>query len=393
MKITNVNVTLVSVPFEKPEAWRFGRAWGVTNALVEVETDEGLVGLGEAPGNPAATVIAEAIRTMSELLVGQDPRRVVPALRLLRARGWHHYQYIGNTASAALEMALWDITGKALGCPVSDFFGGLQRDDVPFYWYLPVPDRDPARAAEEATEGVERGFRTIYVKVGFDLANDILITRAVREAVGPAIALRVDANEAWGAYEAVRALTAFEELDLECCEQPIDMHDIVGLALLRRRTRTPIAANQTAWLDHNVLDIVRERAADVIVTDPHQAGGLSVLRDIAAICDIAGLPVVKHSFGDLGVTTAASLHVLGTLADPALGHQTHLELLENDLLTQPFEFKGGDLTVPRGPGLGVELDREAVQHYAQLYDELGEFSGYAAHDAPSPVGRVTRETA
>jgi L-alanine-DL-glutamate epimerase-like enolase superfamily enzyme len=393
LKVTEVRVTIVSVPFTKPEAWRFGRAWGVTNALVEVQTDEGLVGLGEAPGNPAVSVIAEAIRSMGDLLIGRDPLQVVPALRFLRGRGWHHYQYLGNTASAALEMALWDILGKARSCPVSDFFGGLQRAAVPFYWYLPVADREPARAAAEAVEGVERGFRTMYIKVGFDLLNDLAITRAVREAVGPAVGLRVDANEGWAPHEAARALAELEDLELEFCEQPIDMHDIEGLALLRARTRTPIAANQTAWLEHDVLDIVRHRAADVVVTDPHQAGGLSALRDVAAICEIARLPVVKHSFGDLGITTAATLQLLGTLPDPSLAHQSHLELLESDLLATPFVFSGENLEVPRGPGIGVELDADAVARYAALYEQLGEFSGYAAHDAPSPVAGASRSSA
>lgn len=385
MKITDTKVSIVSVPFTGPEAWKYGRAWGLTNVIVEVETDEGVTGLGEAPGNPAVTVIAEAIRVMSGLLVGEDPQRITKQLRRIRARGWHHYQYIGNTASAALEMALWDITGKARGCPVHTFLGGLERDAVPFYWYLPIADRDPARAADEALAGLERGFGTVYIKVGFDLPNDLAITRAVRDAIGERPALRVDPNEGWSFREAVHALSELEPLALEFCEQPIDMHDIDGLAELRLRTRTPIGANQTAWLDHNVLDILKRRAADVIVTDPHQLGGLSVFRDAAAACEIAGIPVVKHSFGDLGITTAATLHVLGTLPDPPLAHQSHLELLEHDLLTEPFTFEHGALTVPDKPGLGVELDRQALERYQRLYEEVGEFSGYAAHDEPSPL--------
>jgi L-alanine-DL-glutamate epimerase-like enolase superfamily enzyme len=384
-----VDVTIVSVPFDRPEAWRFGRAWGVTNAIVEVHTDEGVTGLGEAPGNPAVAVVAEAIRAMAELLIGRDPRLVVPALRHVRNRGWHHYQYIGNTASAALEMALWDIVGKVNGCSVSELFGGLERERVPYYWYLPVADRDPARAAAEAEEGVERGFGTVYIKVGFELTNDLAIARAVREAIGPDVALRVDANEGWAPHEAVRALVALEELELEFCEQPIDMRSIDALARLRSRTRTPIGANQTAWLEQDVLEIAARHAADVVLTDPHQAGGLSAYHVLTGVCDIAGLPVVKHSFGDLGVTTAASLHMLGAQAPPALAHQTHLDLLESDLLTAPFVFDEGCLAVPARPGIGVELDRAAVRHYADLYRELGEFSGYAAHDSSSPMPSAT----
>ena len=385
MKITDIKVSIVSVPFRVPESWRFGRVWGVTNVIVEVETDEGVVGFGEAPGNPAVKVIAEAIHTMSELLIGEDPRHITKLVRTIRARGWHHYPYIGNTAAAALEMAFWDIAGKVRGCPLYEFFGGLERNDVPFYWYLPVPDREPAQAAEQALAGIERGFRTLYLKIGFDFVNDLAIARAIRDAVGEETALRLDANEAWKSHEALRALAAFEELALEFCEQPIDMYDIEGLAFLRSQTHTPIGANQTAWLSHNVLDILRHRAADVIVTDPHQAGGLSAFRDVAGLCEIANIPLVKHSFGDLGITTAATLHLLGTLPEPALGHQTHLEILEHDLLSTPFSFAGGALAVPSGPGIGVELDREALAHYHKLYEEVGEFSGYAPLNSPSPL--------
>jgi L-alanine-DL-glutamate epimerase-like enolase superfamily enzyme len=283
-------------------------------------------------------------------------------------------------------MALWDIAGKRADRPVHTLLGGLERDYVPFYWYLPAADRSPTQAVEEALAGIERGFDTIYIKVGFDLPDDLAITRAVREAIGERPALRVDANEGWSLHEAIHALVGLEPLALEFCEQPIDMHDIAGLADLRARTRVPIGANQAAWLDHNVLDVLARRAADVIVTDPHQLGGLSVFRDAAAACEIAGIPVVKHSFGDLGITTAATLQVLGTLPEPALAHQTHLELLEHDLLMESFVFQQGSLRVPDRAGIGVELDGDAHVHYQRLYEEIGEFSGYAALDAPSPLG-------
>jgi L-alanine-DL-glutamate epimerase-like enolase superfamily enzyme len=187
-------------------------------------------------------------------------------------------------------------------------------------------------------------------------------------------------------HEAGVALRAFEELELEFCEQPIDMHNIVGLSDLRQRTRTPIAANQTAWLNYDVLEIIRQAAADVIVTDQHQLGGLSLFLDVAAMCDLAGLPVVKHSFGDLGPTTAASLHALAALSSPALGHQTFLSLLESDLLVDSFDFEDGSLPLPTEPGIGVELDRDAVEHYEDLYRSFGEAPAYADLDVPSPFG-------
>jgi L-Ala-D/L-Glu epimerase len=388
LKIGAVRSHVVSVPFRTPETWRFGRAWGVTNVIVEVETDDGLIGVGEAPGNPAVAVIRTALDSMGELIVGEDPRAVNRIARMVRQRGWHHYPYVGNQAAAALEMALWDIVGKASDRPVSAFFGGAVRDTVPFYWYLPARNRDAAEVAEEAAEGVRRGFGTVYLKAGFDVANDIALIRAIREAVGDGVAVRADANEAWTMHEASRVLFELEDVRLEFLEQPIQMHDIAGLALLRQRTRTPIGANQTAWLEEKVLEIVAARAADVMVTDFHQLGGLLAFARAAGVCETARIAVVKHSFGDLGITTAAALHQLAALPGPELAHQTHLELLEHDLLAEPFVFTDGSLRTPQGAGLGVELDRDALAHYARMYETVGEFSGYAPLDARSPLSGV-----
>jgi L-alanine-DL-glutamate epimerase-like enolase superfamily enzyme len=385
MKVTELKVHVVSVPFTEPETWRYGRLWGLTSAIVEVETDEGVTGIGESLGSPLIALVVQAIEAMRPWLVGEDPRRITHFLRRSRALGWHHYPHLGHMASAAVEMALWDIVGKVADCPVYQFFGGLERTAVPFYWYVSVPDRRPATAAAQAAEGVRRGFKTMYLKIGLDLETDLALTRAVREEVGDAVAIRVDANEGWTSFEAVRALQLFEELNLEFLEQPIDMNDLAGLADLRSRSRVRIGANQSAWLAHSVPDILARHAADVIVTDQHQLGSLSAFRDVAAICEIAGVPVVKHSFGDLGITTAAALHVLAILPEPALAHQTHLAIVEHDLLAKPFVFDDGKLDVPSAPGLGVELDRDALAHYKALYAKHGEFEGYGEASAASPI--------
>lgn len=385
MKVTDVRFHIVNVPYREPETWTFGRSWGLTSAIVEVETDEGLVGLGELPGVPTIATAVTAAREVSKLLIGEDPCEITRFLRLAWMRGWHHFAYVGNNAVASLEMALWDILGQACGKPVSALLGGAIRETVPYYYYVWVPDRQPVTARAQAAEGVRQGFRTMYLKIGFDLLTDVGLVRAVREEVGDEIAIRVDANEAWTVFEAVVALRAFEDLDLEFLEQPIDMNDVDGLAHLRARTHTRIGANQTAWLLHKVPEIIAKQAADVIITDPHQLGGMRAFRDAASMCEAARIPLVKHSFGDLGITTAATLHVLGGLHGPELAHQTHLTILEHDLLSEPFEFFGGRLPVPTAPGIGVSLDREALAHYEELYERIGELDGYGPLDAPSPI--------
>ena len=146
MKVTDVKVHVVSVPLTEPETWQFGRLWGLTSAVVEVETDEGISGIGETLGSPYIKLVVEAIRQNAQWLKGRDPRRIRSFLADSADRGWHHYPHIGHMASAALEMALWDITGKAAGVPLHQFFGGAVRDRVPYYWYMTVFDRTPAES-------------------------------------------------------------------------------------------------------------------------------------------------------------------------------------------------------------------------------------------------------
>src|SRR3984885_11014953 len=227
MRVSGVDVHIVSVPYTFPEVWRFGKAWGLTNAIVEVHTDEGITGIGEVPGSPLVSLVRDPLEASASWIVGEAPLRVKAFLTRAADRGWHHYPYLGNGAAAAIEMALWDICGKALGCPVHQFFGGLDTELVPFYWYIWVQDRRPETARQQAAEGV---------------------ARAIKEEVGEDIAVRVDANEAWSVFEAIDALQRFEGVGVEFVEQPINMHDIAGLADLRDASQTRIGANQSAWL-------------------------------------------------------------------------------------------------------------------------------------------------
>jgi glucarate dehydratase len=394
MKVARVSTQIVNVPFEEPETWFFGRIWGLTQAIIEIETDDGIVGIGECPNVPTIAAATHAIELMSEFLIDRDPRDILPFLRRVRReQGWHHFPSQGNAAAAGLEMALWDIVGKASGQPLYAFFGGLQRRTVPYDFYIWVLDRSEETARAQAAYALTQGFRTMYLKIGFDLRKDVALVRAVRDEVGPDIAIRVDANEAWRPFEAIEMLRAFEELNLEFMEQPIDMNDLAGHADLRRRTTTRVGANQSAWYAHQVAEIIATRAADVIVTDPHQLGGLSVFRDVAGMCEVANVPLVKHSFGDLGITTAATLHILGGLPEPSLAHQTIITLLEHDLLSQQFQFVDGCLPVPDGAGIGVELDQAALQHYGELYRSMGELPAYAGLDTPSPFSPDRRPMA
>ncbi len=198
----------------------------------------------------------------------------------------------------------------------------------------------------------------------------------------------MDANEAWSVAESLRAIRELEPIGVEFVEQPVSMHDLAGLAEVHQRSRVPIAANQTSWDESTTLDVLVRGLASVIVTDPHQAGGLARFRTLAAVAEIADTPIVKHSFGDLGVSTLACAHVLAVCPNAGLAHQTHAQLLADDVVAGgvPPIVEGG-LVLPEAPGIGAELDRDRVERYAELYRREGAFSPYEPHADGRGVSR------
>jgi L-alanine-DL-glutamate epimerase-like enolase superfamily enzyme len=379
MKVTRVEITPVSVPFREPETWAWGERRGISSVIVQVHTDDGLVGLGEAVGAPSTPIMLEALRHLAGLIEGHDPYRVEQCTRMLYGRGgWHYFRRLGNYAIAAVEMAFWDLIGQAAGQPVAHLLGGPVVDRVPFYY--PIARKPLATMAEEAGAAVERGMRTVYLKIGLDEEADVETVATVRQALGTRAKLRVDANEAWTAGEAIRVIKRIEPFDLEFVEQPVSMLDLDAMERVRDAVDVPIAADQGAWLESDVLEVVRRRAADVILTGPHRVGGLLAFKKVCGLCEVANIPVAKQSPGDLGIATAAALQVVSTCPNAVgLASQTHLSLLVHDIVRPEHVFTDGTLPVPMAPGLGVTLDPERLAEAHRRYLEAG---SYTSHGDP-----------
>lgn len=376
MRIATLRTTIVSVPFSRDEVWVYGRRRGITNVLVEVESDDGLTGIGEAVGWPTPEIAVSALESARGDILGADAFRIEElTARLYGRRGWHYFRNTAGCAFAGLEMALWDLVAKASDLPLHVLFGGAVRERVPYYWYVPAGTRNEMAAV--ARQGVEQGFTTIYLKVGFSPGGTVADVASVREAVGSGVRLRVDANEGWSVAEAVRAIGELAPLGIEFVEQPVNMYDLAALGEVQERVVVPIGANQTTWDEYATLAVLRDGLASVVVTDPHQLGGLGRFKKVAAMCETADVPVVKHSFGDLGISTFAAAHVLSSCPNAGLAHQTHYQLLEDDVLVGgPPVFKDGGLALPDASGIGVELDRDRVESFAELYRREGWLSPY-----------------
>ncbi len=356
---TLVRITFdkVFVPFRQEVHWSAGTRPGTTRLIVRAETADGTIGVGET------ICLLEFIEpvlamTIIPLAIGEDALNIERLLRKIEGAGYYHHKRAMVMALCAVEMACWDIIGKRANLPLCDIWGGRFRARIPLVAYLQSGSEE--QIAAEAVEMVQRGYNTVKVKVGENERADIELVRAVREAVGPHVKIRADANGAWTIGTAKRQLRKLEPYDLEYIEQPLPLEDLAGHAHLRLSCGTPVALDESAYTLQDVHEIIRNEAADMILLDPHEAGGLLPARKQAALCEAAGLPVTLHSGAELGVSMAAYLHFAVSVPNLSLAIDCQYPNISDDVITQPFDPKSGYLTPPTGPGLGVELVPEKV---------------------------------
>ncbi len=374
MKVTKVTTQILAIPNKEPYYYSQGTGSGVNCVLVRVETDEGIVGLGEGCGDRSAEAVAATVNEMARAIEGESPFGVEPFLhRVYRIGKWGDMRRFANQALAGIEMALWDIIGKACGQPVHRLMGGKLVERSSCFAFL--QGNTPEKLADDARRWLGQGFDVFYVKVGLGRDRDLACVKAVREAVGDAPKLRVDANQAWSVGEAVRMLNALAEFDIDFAEQPVHWTDLDGLARIRSSVPMPIAIDQGCFTDYEAHRAIEKSAADVITVGPHEAGGLSGLKKVAVVAAAGGLPICRHGvMGETGVTTLACLQVLAAIPNQTAGHQVMHQLLENDIVAPGLlEFEEGHLAVPDRPGLGIELDEEMVERHVRRYESEGAY--------------------
>jgi L-alanine-DL-glutamate epimerase-like enolase superfamily enzyme len=263
-------------------------------------------------------------------------------------------------------MALLDLQGKATGQPVYKLLGGAVHRQVPFMYYLLRDTLDIM--SSEAAAAVKAGFDTIFIKVGVDIEEDLAAIRAVRDAIGPYTKFRIDPNESWTVGTAARLFRRLEPLDIELVEDPAPHQDLAGWRKLRASTNIPIAAQENAHTLTDILTVIKEGAADIILIDPFRNGGLTGMKWAAVLAEAAGLPVYMHSGGSLGVATAAAVHTLATIPNNVLASQTYAQFMGGDVVKEEVNrFEKGCLAPSEQPGLGVTLDAEKLAHFHEVY--------------------------
>jgi D-galactarolactone cycloisomerase len=375
MRIAHVRTHVLEARLSQPFA--YSRAWYDTRTamLVEVTTDDGLTGWGECYG--PARITAAVVNSVAPWLIGVEALATDVLWREVYARLRDHGQKgVVIQGLSGIDIALWDIKGKHFGVPAHQLLGGAVRREVPAYatGLYRRKSGDPLEyLAEEAAGYAAEGFAAVKLKVGFGVEEDAAVTRAVRDAIGPGVALMVDANHAYDAVAAIRLGRMIEPHDIGWFEEPVPPEDIESHLAVKAALSIPIAGGECEFTRYGFRDLLIKRAVDVVQPDTCAAGGLSECKKIADMAEAFGVRYNPHVWGT-GIAIAASLQLLAVLPahtptslapiQPMLEFDRTEHPIRQAILTQPIEHQRGIVRVPDGLGLGIEVDRAALARFA-----------------------------
>jgi L-alanine-DL-glutamate epimerase-like enolase superfamily enzyme len=316
--------------------------------------------------------------------VGRDPwERDAIANDFYVTAHWYNREMSGHFAFAGIDMALNDICGKAAGQPLYNLFGGLRRDRVDYFCYLPYGSSKDV--LDHARHGINIGCSVFYIKVGIDFSHEIGLISELRALIGPERKIRIDANGSWSVNEAVRNLTEFDQYHIDFVEQPVWPEPIENMIELRNRVPVAICANEGLWRVCDVHEVIKRRAADVLCFSSNWVGSLSEFHRLSWQAHREGMKVCRHTHGELGLMAAASHHVCLTLPNLVEGNQQTASMVEGDILLTPLPIATqAQWGLPEGVGLCVDVDEEKVMKYHQLYKSQGQFLPYQAAMFKSP---------
>jgi D-galactarolactone cycloisomerase len=379
MKITAVRAHSLSSALEKPFAFSQGWVKRRGACIVEVQTDAGLSGWGEAlcQGLQPPQIAAAAVESaLAPLLLRADPLQIEP----LWQRMYMHTRDYGMkgamiAAISGVDIALWDLAGKILDQPVWRLLGGAHRERVQVYatgFYRVSGQGEAARLAEEAVQRAGEGFRLLKIKLGFGVEDDLAVMRSVARAIeGRGLRMMIDTNHAYGVADAARLGRALAPLDLRWYEEPVAAEDLAGYRELRARLDVPIAGGENEFTVFGFRSLLEARAVDIAQPDVCAAGGFTACRHIAALALAHGVQVNPHVWGS-SVGQVASLHLACALPlaspslhaeEPVFEYDCSSHPFREHLVDRPLRQRDGWLGLPERPGLGIEVDRSALERY------------------------------
>ena len=367
MRIASLTSTPYCIPFRRPFVTAHGNQTERHGVLLQLHTDNGLVGLGEAAPIPGSGPRAwsDAASLLEDVQASLPGTRLEEATDLIRLVAHLHPAAVG-AVRCGLDVAVCDVLAQTAGLPVALWLQRQSSEAVPVNATIALPDT--VSAADAAAKARESGYPCVKLKVGLGMGAEAECERvaAVRKAIGKRLKLRLDANGAWGVEQAIHTIRALAPYDIELVEQPVACGDVEALRRVRAAVRTPIAADEDVDSVAAAERVLVAGAAQVLVIKPMVVGGLRPARRIIERAQPHGVSCIVTTTLDAGIGTAAALHLAATL--PSTGLACGLAtgaLLTTDLLTTPLTVREGHMQRPRNAGLGVRLDEEAVERHRQ----------------------------
>ncbi|MEO6023237.1 MAG: mandelate racemase/muconate lactonizing enzyme family protein [Burkholderiales bacterium] len=380
MKVAAVKTYALQTPLKQPFAFSQGWVNKRSSTIVEITTDDGIVGWGEAfnQGLEPPQISAAAIDyALKPLLIGADPL----ATEVLWHKMYHQTRDYGRkgavvAAISAVDIALWDIAGKHYGVPIAKLLGGFFRTRVAAYatgFYRITGQGEAKRLGEEALAHYEAGFRAMKVKLGYGIDDDLAVMREIKRSLGSReVTLMVDTNHGYGLSDALRLGNGLAEYNLRWYEEPVVPEDYAGYRTLRDKLSTPIAGGENEHTLFGFRELIGRGCVDVTQPDIGSAGGFTACRHIAALAQSHGVQINPHVWGS-GISQAASLQLIAALpvthhavfpTEPILEYDTSSHPFRHELISPAVVQQSGWVDVAQKPGLGIEVNREVLGRYA-----------------------------
>ena len=370
MKISSIDTFILKSSLDKPFAYSQGWVTGRSTTVVRIRTDDGYEGWGETfsvglqPPEIAANVVEFSLKP---LLMGRDPfeTEVLWNAMYTRTRDYGRKGVVMGAISA-IDIALWDICGKATGLPVWKLLGGAFRQRVQCYatgFFRAKGQGESEAMAQEASRHADAGFTIMKVKLGFGMDDDIEVMRAIRRAVGEHIGLMIDVNHGYGSADAIRLGRALSDFNLRWIEEPVIPEDLKGYRRVRDALDTPIAGGEAEFSLYGFSDLINAGAIDIAQPDICLAGGFTAMKHINVLAQAGGVQVNPHIWGT-AIGQYASLHMIAStptshyalFADqPLFEYDTSSHPFRTALVDKPLNHVGGWLTLPEEAGLGFKI--------------------------------------
>jgi glucarate dehydratase len=377
MKIDKVELIPVSVPYKHDEiSSRVSRS-GITEIIIKITTDNGLVGWGESPRIASAEVILKAIESMIPMMLNQDPwQNQLLEKNVYHDSNWQWSQMTANLAYGGVDMALWDIYGQETGLPIYKLLGGNLREYVDYFYYLQWDE--PDHLLKQCTEGLDKNYDVFYMKIGVNEIIEEEMIRQVRSIIGNDKKIRLDINMAWDVPKAKKLINEWnEKYNLDFVEAPVPIQPLNLMKEVNDKVDASLCINEGLWQESEFYNIINNKCADFLCCSHYFVGSIRKFVNLANYSNFMGWQICKHTHGELGLTAVIGQHLMLAIPNACDGHQQTAQNMADDILSEEIPITNSNSWgLIDKPGLGVNVDEDKLEFYHKKFLENGEYLLY-----------------